>query len=189
MFLALEDSTTQHMKKLILRWNAIASINQSIKIYKAPLQDTYSEALPTQAKRKRTVFRRWWNWEQAPFGRCLRSTGSPFQVVGPTTANERVCIAAERANRTTKFFGWSHWLRCMHAIRSLYCENSPSVAEDFIRCIQCIFHNDNPAHDRPNEAQFDPYLPSRHQLIRSNKLLQCTCAEVYACDKVFILRK
>src|SRR6218665_4228116 len=47
-------------------------INQSIKIYIAPLQDTYSEALLTQAKRKRTVLRRWWNWEQAPFGRCLR---------------------------------------------------------------------------------------------------------------------
>src|SRR6218665_3847298 len=31
------------------------SINQSIKIYIMPLQDTYSEALPTQAKRKRTV--------------------------------------------------------------------------------------------------------------------------------------
>src|SRR6218665_1153517 len=26
--------------------------NQSVKIYVAPLQDTYSEALPTQAKRK-----------------------------------------------------------------------------------------------------------------------------------------
>ena len=51
-------------------------INQSVKIYIAPLQDTYSEALPTQAKRKRTVFRRWWNWEQAPFGRCLWSTPS-----------------------------------------------------------------------------------------------------------------
>ena len=37
------------------------SINQSIKIYIAPLQDTYSEALPTQANRKKTVFRRWWN--------------------------------------------------------------------------------------------------------------------------------
>jgi len=52
----------------------LLSINQSVKIYIAPLQDTcaYSEALPTKAKRKRTVFRRWWNWEQAPFGRCLR---------------------------------------------------------------------------------------------------------------------
>ena len=39
------------------------------------------------AKRKRAVLRRWWNWEQAPFWRCpcLRSIGSPFQFVGPTT--------------------------------------------------------------------------------------------------------
>jgi len=37
------------------------SINQSVKIYIVPLQDTYSEALPTMAKRKRTVLRRWWN--------------------------------------------------------------------------------------------------------------------------------
>src|SRR6218665_849394 len=28
------------------------SINQSVKIYIVPFQDTYSEALPTQAKRK-----------------------------------------------------------------------------------------------------------------------------------------
>ena len=28
------------------------TINQSIKIYIAPIQDTYSEALPTQGKRK-----------------------------------------------------------------------------------------------------------------------------------------
>jgi len=31
------------------------TFNQSIKIYIAPLQDPYSEALPTQAKRKRTI--------------------------------------------------------------------------------------------------------------------------------------
>jgi len=35
--------------------------NLSIKIYIAPLQDPYSEALPTQAKRISTVLRRWWN--------------------------------------------------------------------------------------------------------------------------------
>ena len=64
----------------------------------APLQEPYSEELLTQAKRKRTVLRRWWNWEQVPFGRCLRSIGSPFQVVGQTTEIERVCIVAERAN-------------------------------------------------------------------------------------------
>src|SRR6218665_2234802 len=78
------------------------SINQSVKIYIAPSQDTYSEELPTQVKRKTTVLRRWWNWEQAPFGGRLRSTGSPFQVFRPTTENERVCIVAERANVTTK---------------------------------------------------------------------------------------
>src|SRR6218665_4139490 len=43
MFLALEDSTTQHMKKLILRWNAIASINQS-KFIKRPFK------IPTQRR-------------------------------------------------------------------------------------------------------------------------------------------
>ena len=35
------------------------SINRAIKIYIASLQDPYSEALPTQAKRKITVLR-WW---------------------------------------------------------------------------------------------------------------------------------
>jgi len=78
------------------------SIKQSIKIYIAPLQDPYSKVLQIQAKRKRTLLRRWWNREQAPFGRCLRSIGSPFQVVGPTTEKETVCIVAERANGTTK---------------------------------------------------------------------------------------
>ena len=59
---------------------SIQWISQSIKIYIAPPQDPYSEALTTQAKRKRAVLRRWWNWEQALFGRCLRSIGSPFHV-------------------------------------------------------------------------------------------------------------
>src|SRR6218665_3046346 len=45
------------------------SINQSIKIYIAPLQDTYSDALPTHAKRKRSLEKV--VELQAPFGRCL----------------------------------------------------------------------------------------------------------------------
>jgi len=53
-----------------------------MKIYIAPLKDPYSEALPTQAKRKRTVFRSWWNGEQTPFGRFFRSRESPFQGSG-----------------------------------------------------------------------------------------------------------
>ena len=35
-------------------------VNQSIKIDIAPLPDPYSEVLPTQAKRKRTVFHIGW---------------------------------------------------------------------------------------------------------------------------------
>ena len=40
-------------------------LNQSNNIYIAPLLDTYLETLPreTPAKRKRTVLKRWWNWE------------------------------------------------------------------------------------------------------------------------------
>src|SRR6218665_3336590 len=45
------------------------SINQSVKIYIAPLQDTYSDALPTHAKRKRSLEKV--VELQAPFGRCL----------------------------------------------------------------------------------------------------------------------
>jgi len=56
------------------------SINQSIKIYIAPIQDPYSEALPTQAKRKRTVLRRWWNWEKD--GLCLPCIHSHGSVKG-----------------------------------------------------------------------------------------------------------
>jgi len=76
-------------------------IIQSINIYIAPFQDPYSNAFPNQAKRKRIVFRSWWNWAQTPFERCLRSEGSPFQVVGPTTVKELLCIA-KRTNETAK---------------------------------------------------------------------------------------
>ena len=78
------------------------NINQSIKIYIVPFQDQFSEVLSTQTKWKRTVLRKWWIWEQAPFGRCLSAIGTPFQVVESTTEKEHVCIIAERANGTTK---------------------------------------------------------------------------------------
>jgi len=90
--------TVKDVLEGLLLTTSIFNVNQSIKIYIASLQDSYSEALPTQAKRKRTVFRRWWNWEQAPFGRWLRSIGSPFQVVGPTTEKEHAFIVAEQGH-------------------------------------------------------------------------------------------
>ena len=79
----------------------VVSINQLIQIYIALLQYPYLEVLLTQAKWKWKVFRSWWIWEQAPFGRCLRSEGSPLHVVGPTTEKKRLCIVAERVNWTT----------------------------------------------------------------------------------------
>ena len=45
----------------------IVSINQSKFI--VSLQDPYWEALVTEVKWKITVLRRWWHWEQGPFGR------------------------------------------------------------------------------------------------------------------------
>jgi len=47
-------------------------------MYIVSLQSSCSEALLTQAKRKISVFRSWWYWEQKLFGRCLRSKGRPF---------------------------------------------------------------------------------------------------------------
>jgi len=78
------------------------SINQPINQSTASLQDSYWEALPTQAKWKRTVLRRWRNWEQATFGRWLRSIGSPFQVDGPTTEKECVCIVPQCTTACTR---------------------------------------------------------------------------------------
>ena len=48
------------------------------------------------------VFRSWWNWKQAPFCRCLRSMGSLFQVVVPTTEKERLCIVGTTKSPSTE---------------------------------------------------------------------------------------
>src|SRR6218665_3080197 len=44
-------------------WNYAIYQSISKNLYSAP-----SRSLPTLAKRKRTVYRSWWNCEQAPFG-------------------------------------------------------------------------------------------------------------------------
>src|SRR6218665_3829274 len=72
--------------------------NQSIKICIAPLQDPYSEALPSQAKTN--SLERVEELRTGTVWRCLRPIGSAFQVVGPTTeshlyyalSNDRVLI-------------------------------------------------------------------------------------------------
>jgi len=113
----------QYSKTLHLK----LSLCQSFKIYIAPLQDPYSEALLTQAKWKRTVLRKLCNWEQALFGRCLRSIWSPFQVVGPTTEKERVCIDEQCSLYSTTC--WSTVSTLPHVLK-IICELWYSV--DFI---------------------------------------------------------
>src|SRR6218665_1852187 len=51
--------TTNAPRVLDIFINCYTSINQSVKMYVAPLQKPCSEALPTQAKQKRTVLRKW----------------------------------------------------------------------------------------------------------------------------------
>jgi len=83
-------------------WRKITSCNnQSIKIYITPLHDPYSLTLPTQAKRKRTVLRRRWNWEQAPFGRCLKSIGRTFPSCWTNHRRGTVCTVADLCGPST----------------------------------------------------------------------------------------
>jgi len=66
---------------------AFGSINKNL--YSTPSRSLLRGAPDSCQAGKRTILRRCWNWEQTPFGRCLRSIGRPFQVVGPTTEKER----------------------------------------------------------------------------------------------------
>src|SRR3984885_9541346 len=60
--------------------------------YIAPLQGICSEALPTPARRKRTVLRLERNTDGIDLGRRRSSRGSPFQVEGPRTEKTRFCL-------------------------------------------------------------------------------------------------
>ena len=70
------------------------------RIYIAPLQGTYSEALPAQPRLNREDLSR-----RQKAGILLRgikrsSSGSPFQVEGPTIEKARRCLRHERARGT-----------------------------------------------------------------------------------------
>src|ERR1700733_15029059 len=71
-------------------------------IYIAPLQGIYSEALPTLARRKRTVLRLERNTEGIDLERRRSSRGSPFQVEGPRTEKALFCLMEVRANGTCR---------------------------------------------------------------------------------------
>src|SRR6218665_1947463 len=64
------------------------------RIYKAPLQEIYSEAPPAQPRRYRSVLSNLQNALSLFLGRMRISKGSPFQVEGPTMENARRCLVA-----------------------------------------------------------------------------------------------
>src|SRR6218665_904037 len=89
--------------KYYMHGRKVFTINQSIKIYIAPLQDTYSEASrPRPSGKEQSLECGGIENRHRLEGALDLLEGSPFQVFGPTTENERVCIVAEPANGTTK---------------------------------------------------------------------------------------
>src|SRR6218665_3489790 len=63
-------------------------------ICKAPLQEFYSEAPPSQPRRYRSVLINLQNALSLFLGRIRISKGSPFRVEGPTMENARRCLVA-----------------------------------------------------------------------------------------------
>src|SRR6218665_797027 len=70
------------------------------RIYKAPIQEIYSEAPPAQPRRYRSVLSNLQNALSLFLGRIQISKGSPFQVEGPTMENARRCLVAVLARGT-----------------------------------------------------------------------------------------
>src|SRR6218665_812831 len=65
------------------------------RIYKAPLQEIYSEVPPAQPRRHRSVLSNLQNTLSLFLGRIRISKGSPFQVEGPTMENARRCLVTK----------------------------------------------------------------------------------------------
>src|SRR6218665_233504 len=73
------------------------------RIYKASLQEIYSEAPPAQPWRYRSVLSNLQNALSLFLGRRQISKGSPFQVEGPTMENARRCLVAGLAPGTNSW--------------------------------------------------------------------------------------
>ena len=69
---------------------------QNSRIYKAPLQEIYSEVPPAQPWRYRSVLSNLQNTLSLFLGRRRISKGRPFQVEGPTLENARRCLVEPR---------------------------------------------------------------------------------------------
>src|SRR6218665_2414347 len=76
---------------------------QNSRIYKAPLEEIYSEAPPAQPWRYRSVLSNLQNTLSLFLGRIWISKGSPFHVEGPTIENARRCLVAFLARGTNSW--------------------------------------------------------------------------------------
>jgi len=83
---------------LIIKNNHVQTISFTSfihsRIYKAPLQEVYSEAPPAQLRQYRSVLSNLQKALSLLLGRRLTSKGSPLQVDGPTMENARCCLVA-----------------------------------------------------------------------------------------------
>src|SRR6218665_1069552 len=73
-----------------------------LNIYIAPLQENYSEALPTPARSNKAVLRREKNAGEVVLLKMRNSEGRPFQVEGPTTEKTLICLVEVRAKGTRR---------------------------------------------------------------------------------------
>src|SRR6218665_4190328 len=77
-----------------------------LNIYIAPLQENYSEALPTPARSNKAVLRREKNAGEVVLLKMRSSEGRPFQVESPTTEKARVNLVEVRAKGTRRSPCW-----------------------------------------------------------------------------------
>src|SRR6218665_2897515 len=92
---------TRHTSHLMKMQNTHSFIHS--RIYKAPLQEIYSEAPPAQPRQYRSVLSNLQNALSLFLGRIRISKGSSFQVGGPTMENARRCLVAVLARGTNSW--------------------------------------------------------------------------------------
>ena len=92
---------------LIIKNNHVQTISFTSfihsRIYKAPLQEVYSEAPPAQLRQYISVLSNLQKALSLLLGRGRTSEGSPFQLEGPTMENARHCLVAVLAQGTTSW--------------------------------------------------------------------------------------
>lgn len=79
------------------------------RICRAPIQETFSEVLPTQPRQDKLVSSNFWNVFAVFIGSRYMSNGSQFQVEGSTTQNARHCVVEVVTQRTRRWSVLEEW--------------------------------------------------------------------------------